>query len=477
MGASRRARSPRAGAAPARAEVGRPPLAVGSLRQSVVAPPIVGPDLMSRRRRGSVARSAAPSRLDEEAAAIVAAVELTWPRPSARQPCPRPATPRWRFSGRWWSQPIPVRRTALVLIRRCAVEVTTVADDLVGACTTAPASGSLRRARSPDTDHELDGFAFAHPAPPPGELLCRVRHRQRRALRRDRVRDHRRDAPTGPILRDRARRRPPYPEVMNRGAVAEMRGHRPGRRRREGRPDRRRHARGVRRLPGLLRPRSATACTHVRGNHDAYRGETVRRRTQRSTCPGSPSPCSTPSSRATTAAPLDDEQLDWLDDLAAASRPSGAGLRPPPPRGAPTSEHRPDTLLRHPPRRLRAPGRGRRPPRPRPRLLRRPHPSQPRAALPGHGRRAVVEVACVKDFPGTWAEYRVFEGGILQVHHRISTPEALAWTERCRGLYARLRCRLHRLRPRRAGATAASPSRIASRPRDRRPHRRSPACG
>ena len=28
-----------------------------------------------------------------------------------------------------------------------------------------------------------------------------------------------------------------------------------------------------------------------------------------------------------------------------------------------------------------------------------------------------VEVACVKDFPGAWAEYRVFEGGVLQVFH------------------------------------------------------------
>ena len=37
--------------------------------------------------------------------------------------------------------------------------------------------------------------------------------------------------------------------------------------------------------------------------------------------------------------------------------------------------------------------------------------------------------ACVKDFPGTWAEYRVFEGGVIQVHRRISTPEALAWTD------------------------------------------------
>lgn len=45
-----------------------------------------------------------------------------------------------------------------------------------------------------------------------------------------------------------------------------------------------------------------------------------------------------------------------------------------------------------------------------------------------------IEVACTKDFPGSWAEYRVFEGGVLQIHRRTSTPEALAWSERCRCL-------------------------------------------
>ena len=49
-----------------------------------------------------------------------------------------------------------------------------------------------------------------------------------------------------------------------------------------------------------------------------------------------------------------------------------------------------------------------------------------------------VEVAAVKDFPGTWAEYRVYEGGILQVHRRISTPEALSWSERCRAMFGGL---------------------------------------
>lgn len=51
------------------------------------------------------------------------------------------------------------------------------------------------------------------------------------------------------------------------------------------------------------------------------------------------------------------------------------------------------------------------------------------------GARPWVEVACVKDFPGTWAEYRVFEGGILQIHRRISTREALAWSEKTRAMF------------------------------------------
>jgi hypothetical protein len=46
-----------------------------------------------------------PTPTDEEAAAIVAAVELSWPRVVAGG-APE-AAPRWRFSGRWWSKPVP----------------------------------------------------------------------------------------------------------------------------------------------------------------------------------------------------------------------------------------------------------------------------------------------------------------------------------------------------------------------------------
>jgi len=49
-----------------------------------------------------------PDPTEEELAAIVAAIEVAWPRATGVPT--RPPTPRWRFSGRWWSKPVPVRR-------------------------------------------------------------------------------------------------------------------------------------------------------------------------------------------------------------------------------------------------------------------------------------------------------------------------------------------------------------------------------
>lgn len=54
------------------------------------------------------------------------------------------------------------------------------------------------------------------------------------------------------------------------------------------------------------------------------------------------------------------------------------------------------------------------------------------------GSRPWVEVSCVKDYPGAWAEYRVHEGGIVQVFRRISEPDALVWSERTKGMFAGL---------------------------------------
>lgn len=44
----------------------------------------------------------------DEMAAIVAAYEALWPKPVAAS-APEPP-PRWRFSGRWWTKPVPLSR-------------------------------------------------------------------------------------------------------------------------------------------------------------------------------------------------------------------------------------------------------------------------------------------------------------------------------------------------------------------------------
>jgi hypothetical protein len=45
----------------------------------------------------------------EELAAIVAAVEVAWPRPVIAA-APNAGPSPWRFSGRWWSRPHLARR-------------------------------------------------------------------------------------------------------------------------------------------------------------------------------------------------------------------------------------------------------------------------------------------------------------------------------------------------------------------------------
>jgi predicted phosphodiesterase len=49
-----------------------------------------------------------------------------------------------------------------------------------------------------------------------------------------------------------------------------------------------------------------------------------------------------------------------------------------------------------------------------------------------------VEVACTKDYPGAWAEYRIYEGGYTQIVRRVTEPAAFAWAERTRGMFAGL---------------------------------------
>jgi hypothetical protein len=48
---------------------------------------------------------------------------------------------------------------------------------------------------------------------------------------------------------------------------------------------------------------------------------------------------------------------------------------------------------------------------------------------PTTGDVPFVEVACAKDYPGAWAEYRVYEGGYTQVMRRVGAPAAREWSE------------------------------------------------
>jgi len=47
---------------------------------------------------------------DEEAAAILAAMEVLWPKPVVEVDPPAQRPSPWRFSGRWWAGPTPISR-------------------------------------------------------------------------------------------------------------------------------------------------------------------------------------------------------------------------------------------------------------------------------------------------------------------------------------------------------------------------------
>jgi 3',5'-cyclic AMP phosphodiesterase CpdA len=47
-----------------------------------------------------------------------------------------------------------------------------------------------------------------------------------------------------------------------------------------------------------------------------------------------------------------------------------------------------------------------------------------------HGPLLITEVGSPKDYPGTWAGYLVYEGGIVQTVRRVMAPEAIRWTQR-----------------------------------------------
>jgi len=308
------------------------------------------------------------------------------------------------------------------------VEVTTVADDMVVVHT----RGQVRRYEdlAPGTVHELDGVEARTLPRPGGALLARV------ATVNDvhfgevecgRIDDH----PIGPILRA-PEGALPYPVVMNAGAIAEITAAAPdailvkGDLTNDGQPD---EFSAFRDAYGVFSDRLHV----VRGNHDAYRGQEEFAGDACIDVPGARLVLLDTVIPFQTTGRVTPAQIAWLEEAASevdrpvlvfghhqvwvpggARDPNYFGINPD------DSEALLAAIERH--RNIAGYFAGH-----THRNRVRPHPE---TGTP------LVEVGCVKDFPGSWAEYRIFEGGALQIHHRISTPEALAWSEQCRHLYS-----------------------------------------
>lgn len=312
------------------------------------------------------------------------------------------------------------------------VELTTVADDEAVFHVPGEPRAIVHTGLAPDTDYELEGVAFRTLPRPGGELLARVAT----------VNDTHfgevecgvvEGLELGPILRADDGE-PPYPEVMNRAAVAEI------------------EAAGVdlvvakgdltthgtaqeyaafEQCYGVLGDRLRA----VRGNHDAFAGLDLAVDAPFAvTLPGLVVAVLDTVVPGRDSGQVSAEQLAWLDALAAdADRPvlvlghhhcwspdstsredTYFGIRPDDSeRLVAVAARRPAVVgyaaghtHRNRVRRFRATG-----------------------ALPW------IEVAAVKDFPGVWAEYRVYEGGVLQVVRRVSHPDALRWTDRTRAMF------------------------------------------
>jgi len=226
----------------------------------------------------------------------------------------------------------------------------------------------------------------------------------------------------------------PYPEMMSHAAVTEIVGYDPAAV----------VVKGDLTASGLVAEYDAflqcylnvfgERLLHVRGNHDAFTGRRFASEPQERVLPGVTLAVLDTVIEGRDSGQIGDEQLEWLDELAArADRPVLVfGHHHP---WKPGSSHRSaDYFGINPDDSEHLVGL----------IARRPAIV---GYFAGHTHRNRVrrfaetgcvpyaEVASVKDFPGSWAEYRVFEGGILQVHRRLSSPAALAWSEKCRDLY------------------------------------------
>jgi len=312
-------------------------------------------------------------------------------------------------------------------------ELTTVADDEA----VIHDGGDVRRYEglAPATDHEIEGFSF-RTLPRLGERLATVATVNDVHFGEE-VCGLMAGDDNGPVFRSEPGGEP-YPELMNRGAVQEIAAIAPdavvvkGDLTSDGTDEQ--YAAFLSAYAGPFGDR----LLHVRGNHDAYEHQTFAPSgPQRIDVPGLTVALLDTTIPGRASGGIDDAQVAWLEQVAAeADRPVLA-------MGHhhvwhPASASRPASYFGINPddseRLIAAVAR-------QPRILGyvcgHTHRNRVRH-LAATGDRPWAEVACVKDYPGTWAEYRVFDGGVLQVHRRISTPDALAWTEKTRGMFGGL---------------------------------------
>lgn len=229
----------------------------------------------------------------------------------------------------------------------------------------------------------------------------------------------------------------PYPETMNAGAVAEIAALSPDLVVAKGDLTSNGTAEEYERFLEVYGGAFGDRLLHVRGNHESFhRLDRAAWPMQERSLPGVTVALLDTSRDGRVNGDLSEEQLEWLDELAArADRPVLVfGHHPV---WDPAHEERTDTgfgIVPDATERLDA------------LFARRPrvlgyfagHTHRNRVTRLPESGKPFVEVACVKDYPGTWAEYRIHEGAVLQVHRRISTPEALEWTERTRHMFGGL---------------------------------------
>jgi 3',5'-cyclic AMP phosphodiesterase CpdA len=316
-------------------------------------------------------------------------------------------------------------------------ELTTVADD--EAVAFDGATVYRYDGLQPDTDYDVEGLSFRTLPRPGGELLCTIAT----------VNDVHfgetecgvmEGIELGPVFSSEPGE-PPYYEVMNAAAVGEIAALAPAAVVVKGDLTTHGSLAEYQLFLDAYEPAFGDRLHHVRGNHDAYTGETF--------AADAPILVELPGVRLAildtvipthTTGQVTAEQLAWLDGIGAEADGDGTpvllfghhhawspdstkreggyfGISPD------DSDALVAVVARHPSIRGYFAG--------------HTHRNRVRQFSPT-GPMPWVEVACVKDFPGSWAEYRVYEGGILQVHRRIAAPEALAWTEKTRGMFGGL---------------------------------------